>query len=114
MHLPHFPSTDKMRDYLAVNGGRDFKDVDDDNNIDVGAFLAVIQSVFFILYGTFVTYGQTAAGGDPEGGLEEMWKYPQFQDVHVMIFIGFGMLMLFLRKYAYSGMCTSHASLQCH
>ncbi|XP_075233073.1 rhesus blood group-associated glycoprotein Rh50 isoform X2 [Lycorma delicatula] len=29
-------------------------------------------------------------------------KYPVFQDVHVMIFIGFGFLMTFLRKYGFS------------
>ncbi|XP_046657631.1 ammonium transporter Rh type A-like [Daphnia pulicaria] len=28
--------------------------------------------------------------------------YPMFQDVHVMIFIGFGFLMTFLKKYGYS------------
>ncbi|VDD85449.1 unnamed protein product, partial [Enterobius vermicularis] len=28
--------------------------------------------------------------------------YPMFQDVHVMIFIGFGFLMTFLRRYGYS------------
>ena len=28
--------------------------------------------------------------------------YPQYQDVHVMIFIGFGFLMTFLYKYGFS------------
>jgi uncharacterized membrane protein (DUF106 family) len=28
--------------------------------------------------------------------------YPMFQDVHVMIFVGFGFLMTFLKKYGYS------------
>ena len=27
--------------------------------------------------------------------------YPMFQDVHVMIFVGFGFLMTFLKKYGY-------------
>ena len=29
-------------------------------------------------------------------------RYPLFQDIHVMIFIGFGYLMTFLRKYGYT------------
>ncbi|XP_067832123.1 myocyte-specific enhancer factor 2A-like [Heptranchias perlo] len=29
------------------------------------------------------------------------FRYPSFQDVHVMIFIGFGFLMTFLKKYGY-------------
>jgi len=28
--------------------------------------------------------------------------YPMFQDVHVMMFIGFGFLMTFLKRYGYS------------
>ncbi|KIH47974.1 hypothetical protein ANCDUO_21961, partial [Ancylostoma duodenale] len=29
-------------------------------------------------------------------------KYPLFQDTHVMIFIGFGFLMTFLKRYGFS------------
>ena len=90
--------TDEMRDFLAANGGRVFKDVEDDNRVDIGILLAVLQGVFFILYGVFVEYGESASGAEPEASVMEMMKYPQFQDVHVMIFLGFGMLMLFLKK----------------
>jgi len=31
-----------------------------------------------------------------------MLTYGHFQDVHVMIFVGFGFLMTFLKKYGYS------------
>ena len=30
------------------------------------------------------------------------YYYPMFQDVHVMIFIGFGFLMTFLHKFTFS------------
>ena len=31
--------------------------------------------------------------------------YPLYQDVHVMMFIGFGFLMTFLHKYGFSAVC---------
>lgn len=34
----------------------------------------------------------------------QLAKYPMYQDIHVMIFIGFGFLMTFLRKYGYSSL----------
>lgn len=94
---------DAMRDYLLENGGLEFKDSQDDNKIDIGMLLVALQIVFFILFGIFVEYADGPAGLDgnlSEGEVSAL--YPQFQDVHVMIFIGFGMLMLFLKKYAYS------------
>lgn len=47
------------------------------------------------------SHGTTPSEDD---GLAEghVFKYPQFQDIHVMIFIGFAFLMTFLRKYGYS------------
>jgi len=41
----------------------------------------------------------TAAHAAPE---DPMSLYPMFQDVHVMIFIGFGFLMTFLKRYGFS------------
>lgn len=100
---PRFGS-DEMRDFLLKNGGQQFKDdQDDDNKIDFGRLVVTVQIIFLILFGIFVRYGDGAAGRNPVGSREEVGgKYAQFQDIHVMIFIGFGMLMLFLRKYAYS------------
>eukprot|EP00980_Cylindrotheca_fusiformis_P006470 scaffold1377_cov126-Cylindrotheca_fusiformis.AAC.15 len=75
----------------------------DDNSIDFGKFVVALQVVLFVLYAVFVRYDDGAAGMDPETSAANMiGRYSQFQDVHVMIFIGFGMLMLFLKKYAYS------------
>ena len=53
------------------------------------------QVVLIILFGTLVKYGPS-----PEAEAE-VSRYPVFQDVHVMIFVGFGFLMTFLKKYGY-------------
>ncbi|XP_067880484.1 ammonium transporter Rh type A-like isoform X2 [Heterodontus francisci] len=65
-----------------------------------------LEALLIILYGFFVTYDNGAnstfapnntANPDP------FYKiYPSFQDVHVMVFVGFGFLMTFLKKYGFS------------
>lgn len=71
------------------------------------------QFIFIILFALFTQYSTGAAGGDPSHGQEEVTRfYPFYTDVHgngnifltvvVMIFIGFGYLMTFLRKYGYT------------
>ncbi|KAG5880983.1 hypothetical protein JTB14_024522 [Gonioctena quinquepunctata] len=54
--------------------------------------LVAVQTVLVILFFIFATY---KVGYDAS-------KYPIFQDIHVMIFIGFGFLMTFLKRYGYS------------
>nr|AAQ10012.1 Rh blood group-associated glycoprotein [Gallus gallus] len=51
----------------------------------------LLEVVFIILFGLFVEHdtGNTSL-------------YPYFKDVHVMIFIGFGFLMTFLKKYGFT------------
>uniref|UniRef100_A0A8C2P7K7 Ammonium transporter Rh type C n=1 Tax=Capra hircus TaxID=9925 RepID=A0A8C2P7K7_CAPHI len=64
------------------------------------------------LFGVFVRYEMDA---DPHWLEEKViknlstdlenefyYRYPSFQDVHVMIFVGFGFLMTFLQRYGYS------------
>ncbi|XP_048791323.1 ammonium transporter Rh type A [Lagopus muta] len=51
----------------------------------------LLEAVFIVLFGLFVEYGD----GDS-------YSYPYFKDVHVMIFIGFGFLMTFLKKYGFT------------
>ncbi|XP_042688679.1 ammonium transporter Rh type A isoform X1 [Centrocercus urophasianus] len=51
----------------------------------------LLEAVFIVLFGLFVEYGH----GDSH-------SYPYFKDVHVMIFIGFGFLMTFLKKYGFT------------
>uniref|UniRef100_A0A8C8ASM8 Ammonium transporter Rh type A n=1 Tax=Otus sunia TaxID=257818 RepID=A0A8C8ASM8_9STRI len=53
----------------------------------------VLEVITIVLFGIFVEYDYR----DTPGTL-----YPFFQDVHVMIFVGFGFLMTFLKKYGFS------------
>lgn len=55
--------------------------------------LMLIQLVLLILFGVFGKYASKS---------DDIDKYPMFQDVHVMIFIGFGYLMTFLKRYGFS------------
>ncbi|NWW60034.1 RHAG protein, partial [Ifrita kowaldi] len=56
----------------------------------------LLEVIIIVLYGIFVDYDRTQK---PETGTG---LYPHFQDVHVMIFVGFGFLMTFLKKYGFS------------
>jgi len=73
--------------------------------------LILIQILFIILFGVFSRYDPKYAmrnnfnnGSDnvEDSNKNLIQSYPMFQDVHVMIFIGFGFLMTFLKKYGLS------------
>nr|XP_022914592.1 ammonium transporter Rh type A [Onthophagus taurus] len=53
------------------------------------------QLILLVLFGFFVRY-------ETNEHHYELQVYPMFQDVHVMIFIGFGYLMTFLKRYGFS------------
>ncbi|KAM6324268.1 ammonium transporter Rh type A [Aegotheles albertisi] len=53
----------------------------------------LLEVVIIVLFGIFVEYDNSNAS---------QTLYPLFQDVHVMIFVGFGFLMTFLKKYGFS------------
>ncbi|VCW67856.1 unnamed protein product, partial [Gulo gulo] len=71
----------------------------------------LLQVAMVVLFGVFVRYEADADAhwtdskaqhntSDLEN--EFYYRYPSFQDVHVMIFVGFGFLMTFLQRYGYS------------
>ncbi|XP_015243490.1 PREDICTED: ammonium transporter Rh type A [Cyprinodon variegatus] len=67
----------------------------------------ILEIITIILYAVFVTYDDGHGHHDDHhktNGTEKspLDLYPMFQDVHVMIFIGFGFLMTFLKKYGFS------------
>ncbi|XP_076844586.1 ammonium transporter Rh type B [Brachyhypopomus gauderio] len=73
----------------------------------------VLEVILIILFGVAVEYDHDAGGQDlhknhshdPHDHVYEnsfYYRYPSFQDVHVMIFIGFGFLMTFLQRYGFS------------
>jgi len=68
--------------------------------------LIFIQIVIVILFAIFARYDPKTAQKSPKSVQhgDNMIKdtYAMFQDVHVMIFLGFGFLMTFLKKYGLS------------
>ncbi|XP_036405083.1 ammonium transporter Rh type A [Megalops cyprinoides] len=67
-----------------------------------------LEVIIIILFAVFVIYddGKPSHHGDHDTSNDthhdNMVLYPMFQDVHVMIFIGFGFLMTFLKRYGFS------------
>lgn len=71
-----------------------------------------LQVTLIILFALFVRYDAHTdprqwfqlkkQNGTRDWENEFYFRYPSFQDVHVMIFVGFGFLMTFLKKYGYS------------
>jgi ammonium transporter Rh len=59
------------------------------------------ELLIVILYGAFVDYAPTVDAQNDGLSGEVPRYYGLYQDVHVMIFIGFGFLMTFLSKYGF-------------
>uniref|UniRef100_A0A1B6EAQ8 Ammonium transporter AmtB-like domain-containing protein n=1 Tax=Clastoptera arizonana TaxID=38151 RepID=A0A1B6EAQ8_9HEMI len=71
------------------------------------------QGILLLLSFMFLRYDKDADARTPRNGMGHSspespsvttinQRYAMFQDVHVMIFVGFGFLMTFLRKYGFS------------
>jgi ammonium transporter Rh len=70
-------------------------------------FFAFFEIAIIILFGIFVRYDpSTAAGGLPiAAGAEAITNnYSMYMDVHVMIFVGFGYLMTFLKNNGFNAL----------
>jgi len=65
-------------------------------------FLGLTELASIILYSQFTDYGEEVAAGATGATQTISNYYPMFQDVHVMIFIGFGFLMTFMKRYSFS------------
>ena len=67
-------------------------------------FFLFVEAVIVVLFGLFVEYDESteARETDPNNTQSFGAIYPMFQDIHVMVYIGFGFLMTFLRRYGYS------------
>ncbi|XP_048212722.1 ammonium transporter Rh type B [Perognathus longimembris pacificus] len=68
----------------------------------------VFQGITAILFAIFVRYNHATdaaawhLGNHSNSDNEFYFRYPSFQDVHAMIFVGFGFLMVFLQRYGFS------------
>lgn len=78
----------------------------------------IAEFIMVMLYGLFVEFVKLTG---PKHHLthnthskeEIIEKYPFFQDVNVMIFIGFGFLMTFLKKYFWSAVAKNFVLAAC-
>uniref|UniRef100_A0A8C4Z772 Rh family C glycoprotein n=1 Tax=Gadus morhua TaxID=8049 RepID=A0A8C4Z772_GADMO len=85
------------------------------SNTNVRVSLPVVcfvwQTAMVILFGVFIRYNAESdvrwrefrrtnnISSDIENDF--YFRYPSFQDVHVMVFVGFGFLMTFLKRYSF-------------
>eukprot|EP01063_Lacrimia_lanifica_P033552 TRINITY_DN5_c0_g1_i3.p1 TRINITY_DN5_c0_g1~~TRINITY_DN5_c0_g1_i3.p1 ORF type:complete len:472 (+),score=197.16 TRINITY_DN5_c0_g1_i3:69-1484(+) len=67
------------------------------------AIMGLFQVLVLMMFGFFVAYSDDlAVVNETQKDFELSRLYPFFQDVHVMVFIGFGFLMTFLHRYSMS------------
>ncbi|XP_018620615.1 ammonium transporter Rh type C-like isoform X1 [Scleropages formosus] len=92
-------------------GNRCVGNKDTNVRISLPAVCFVWQIAMIILFGVFIRYNYESdthwveymAQQNITSNIENdfYYRYPSFQDVHVMIFVGFGFLMTFLKRYSF-------------
>jgi len=68
-------------------------------------YAAIAEIIFICLFGVLTDYddgAKSTKSATVSKATDMDHYYPLYQDVHVMIFIGFGFLMTFLHKYGFS------------
>ena len=68
--------------------------------VSFGALAGIIQLLLLISFVLCTRYNDTVQASPNAGGMD--FYYPMFQDVHVMIFIGFGFLMTFMHNNSFN------------
>ncbi len=86
----------------TLNNPNSLQDLDNKSSQYNPSFigLLLLQTASIGLYGFCTDYSPEMTNQEITTTIDHY--YPFFQDVHVMIFIGFGFLMTFLKNYAYS------------
>ncbi|KAH6930751.1 hypothetical protein HPB50_018031 [Hyalomma asiaticum] len=70
--------------------------------------LGLVEGILLILFGVCVTFDRPVQPRHATAAEEKYNEatfnrfYPMFEDVHVMVYVGFGYLMTFLRRFGYS------------
>ena len=67
----------------------------------ISEFIVILFFGLFILYGDNTNPDTSRANEDSSQYIINHY-YPFFMDVHVMIFVGFGFLMIFLKSFSWS------------
>lgn len=96
-------------DRVLTKSDSDIKEKNhEENHFDKywGYYLFILlELVIILLFGLFSKFGHATDAkhlDDLEDVKSELSLYPIFQDIHVMIFIGFGFLMTFLKTYSWT------------
>ena len=67
----------------------------------------ICEMISILFFGLFTQYKdttdpETPHSGEPRAQFLNADKYPMFQDIHVMVFIGFGFFLVFLKNYSWT------------